>query len=188
VKRGNLSTQAVTFHFSGLFRFQDEFLLLSGEGIQMTTLRMTAVCTYFSHLIDRVLNIGIAGSLDEHLQLNQIYGIHTVYHQPSGGETFPAFACRETHSKVNCVTAKKAVLDDQYARELAKIAAVTDRELWAVGSVCNFFNLPFKSYKLVSDRAGAETDPQKIKSQAALISKHLFDFYKSLSLVKEEWE
>ena len=181
-------TQTVEFHFTGLFRCDDELLLLSGEGIQMTTLRLSAVCTYFANKIDRVLNLGIAGGLDPTLQVNQFYGIHTVHHELKGAPTYPSFHCKVTGSQLACVTALQRVLDDAYAASLSKIAPIVDRELWAVGSVCQLFRLPFKSYKLISDQAGSGTNQARVIDGAEMIGKHLFDFYKNLSLVREAWD
>jgi hypothetical protein len=59
---------------------------------------------------------------------------------------------------------------------------MVDRELWACGSVCGFFKLPLKSYKLISDRAGSDSSIHKVKNRADEFSKHLFDFYKKLDL------
>ena len=180
--------QAVDFHFKGLYRSDDGMLLVSGEGIQMTSMHLAAVYTYFSHQIDRIINMGIAGSLRSDLQINQIYGVRTVHHEMGGIQGYPSFNCRETLSKLDCVSAVQPVLTDQYARQLAPIAAIVDRELWAVGSVCKLFSLPLKSYKLISDRAGNQTKAEEILSKAPKFSKHLFDFYKNLSLAKETWE
>lgn len=181
-------TQAVEFHFSGLFRCADELLLVSGEGIQMATLRLSAVCTYFANKIDRVLNLGIAASLDPALQFNQFYGIHVVHHELKGSAGYPSFTCKDTGSQLACVSALQRVLDDIYAVSLSNIAPIVDRELWAVGSVCQLFRLPFKSYKLISDQAGSATNHARIVAGKELIGKHLFDFYKNLSLVREAWD
>jgi len=180
--------QTVDFHFNGLYRSEDGMLLVSGEGLQMTSMRLTAVYTYFSHQIDRIINMGIAGSLSSELQLNQIYGVRTVHHEMKGKSGFPSFNCKETLSKVDCVSAVHSVLTDQHARELSPIADIVDRELWAVGSVCKLFSIPFKSYKLISDKAGNQTNMEEIVSKAPKFSKHMFDFYKNLSLAKETWD
>ena len=181
-------TQAVDFHFKGLFRCADELLLVSGEGIQMTTMRLSAVCTYFAHKIERVLNLGIAGALDPALQMNQFYGIHLVHHQMKDDPGYPSFTCKETGSRLACVTALQRVLDDRYAASLQEIAPIVDRELWAIGSVCQLFRLPFKSYKLISDRAGSQTKHRTVMAEKGKFAKHLFDFYKNLSLVRETWD
>ena len=55
-------TQAVDFHFPGVYRDGDQLLLLTGEGIEQAILRISSVLTYFGSKIDRVLNMGIAGA------------------------------------------------------------------------------------------------------------------------------
>jgi nucleoside phosphorylase len=181
-------TQTAEFHFNGLYRSQEELLLLTGEGIQMTTLRLASVCTYFGQRIDRVLNLGIAGSLDPSLQINQFYGIHRVHHELAGKPGYPSFNCKETSSHLDCVTSLLRVLNHDYAATLQKIAPIVDRELWAIASVCQLFHLPFKSYKLISDQAGITTDSPGIKAEGEKTGKHLFDFYKNLTLTKEVWD
>ena len=180
-------TQSTEFHFPGVYRSEHDLLVLTTEGVQNTTMRLSSVLTYFGQRIDRVINLGIAGGLDDKLQLNQVYGIREVYHEFTGDMEFPSFRCKETHSKLDCVTAVRRVLDQAYIEQLKKIAPIVDRELWAVGAVCDHFKLPFKSYKLISDRAGERTNQDEVKSRASFFSKHLFDFYKNLSLTQEEW-
>lgn len=179
--------QSLDFHFPGVFKGEDGLLLISGEGIQMTTIRLTAVLTYFSHKIDRVLNLGIAGGITDTLELNQIYGIRKVFHQFHNKGCYPGFECKETHSRFDCVTALDRLYDQKYAESLSQLASIVDRELWAIGSVCREFNLPFKSYKLISDIIGKRTDKKEIVSRADFYSKHLFDFYKKLSLKTDQW-
>ena len=181
-------TQPTEFYFRGIYRSNEDILLLTGEGIQSTTIRLTAVCTYFGNKIDRVINMGIAGALDPALQLNQIYGIRRVCHEFSDNPEYGSFQCVETFSKYDCITACRRVNDDKYAADLKNRAQIVDRELWAIGSVSSHFNLPFKSYKLISDYAGKITDSGQIRENAFDYSKHLFDFYKNLSFSKEEWE
>ena len=180
-------TQPVDFHFPGVYRDGKNILLLTGEGIETTILRVSSVLTYFGNKIDHVLNMGIAGALLPSLQINQVYGISQVYHEYHEEREFPSFLCQETHSKTNCVSACRRVLDNKYAQSLKKIAPVVDRELWGIGLTCDQYQIPFKSYKLISDYAGVNTNNEEIKSRASYYSKHLFDFYKNLSLTKETW-
>ena len=170
-------TQKVDFHFSGLYKSDDEILLITKEGVQSTTERMASVCTYFSNKISHVINLGIAGSLSDNLQINQLYGIRKIFNENEIERTFQS---EDARSKIDCITASHRVMDDGYAERLSKIAQIVDRELWACASVCSLFNLPFKSYKLISDRAGSLTSMDDIKKQIPLLSKHLFDFYKKL--------
>ena len=180
-------TQTADYFFPGIYRDGEDILLLTGEGIENTILCLSSVLTYFGNKIDRVLNMGIAGALDPQLQLNQIYGIREVFHESCVIRNLPAFLCKETHSKTDCVSSQAPVLKSAYAQSLVPIAAVVDTELWAIGFTCKKYDKPFKSYKLISDYAGERTNLEEIKSKSAFFSKHLFDFYKNLSLTKEYW-
>jgi nucleoside phosphorylase len=180
-------TQAADYHFSGIYRDGDDILLLTGEGIENAILRTSSVLTYFGIKIDRVLNMGIAGALDPRLQINQIYGIRKVFFESEAKGENSYILCKETHSKIDCVTAKKPVSESDHVASLKQIAPIVDRELWGVGFSCLNFKLPFKSYKLISDDVNRNTDHDEIKSKASYYSKHLYDFYKNLSLTKESW-
>ena len=180
-------TQPVDFHFPGVYRDGEDLLLLTGEGIESAILRVSSVLTYFGNKIDRVLNMGIAGALISSLQINQIYGIRHVYREHQEENNHPSFSCKETHSRTDCITAQRGVLDTEYANFLKQSAQICDRELWGIGLTSDQYQIPFKSYKLISDYAGMDTDIGMIKSKASEYSKHLFDFYKNLSLTKDSW-
>ena len=180
-------TQPVDFYFQGVYRGGEDFLLLTGEGIETSIIRVSSVLTYFGSKIDRILNMGIAGSLVSSLQINQIYGIRNVYHQFYPEIDYPKFSCKETFSKTDAITATRRVTEKNYARSLRKTAQICDRELWGIGLTCNQFQIPFKSYKLISDYAGENSEPENIKSKSSLYSKHLYDFYTKLSLSKNSW-
>jgi len=177
-------TIPVDFYFDGVFRNDNEILLITKEGIQSTTERMSSVCTYFGNKIEMAINLGIAGSLDKRLQVNQIYGINKIYVEPLLINDTRIFSTWQQNSKVDCITAFNPVLDDKYAKRLAKFANVVDGELWACASVCSLYKIPLKSYKLISDRAGSNTSLQGIKRKASVFSKHLFDFFKKLDMKK----
>jgi len=180
-------TQPTDFHFSGVYRDGADILLLTGEGIEQSILRVSSVLTYFGSKIDRVLNMGIAGAVETRLQINQIYGIRQVYHELQKEHEYRPLKCKETHSKTDCVTTQQSVLSNKYANSLKVVAPVVDKELWGIGFTCEKYGITFKSYKLISDYAGDSTNPKELISKAPAFSKHLFDFYKNLSLTKESW-
>jgi len=180
-------TQPVDFHFPGIYRSEEDLLVLTGEGIETAILRVSSILTYFGNKVDRLLNMGIAGALLPSLQINQIYGIRHIHREHAPDKNYPSYLCKETHSKMDCITANRPVLDNEYANLLKKKAQICDRELWGIGFTCDQFQIPFKSYKLISDYAGVDTDSKEIKTRATEFSKHLFDFYKNLSLTKDIW-
>jgi len=180
-------TQPTDFYFTGVYRDGEDILLLTGEGIEQSILRVSSVLTYFGSKIDRVLNMGIAGALGTSLQINQIYGIRQVYYELQKEQEYPPLKCKETHSKTDCVTTQHSVLNTEFANSLKEVAPVVDKELWGIGFTCDKYGISFKSYKLISDYAGDSTNPKEVISKAAEYSKHMFDFYKNLSLTKENW-
>ena len=180
-------TQPVDYYFKGVYRDGNDLLLLTEEGIESSILRVSSVLTYFGNKIDRVLNMGIAGALVPALQINQIYGIHQVLRDRREGINYRSLSCKETHSKTDCITVDRGVFEIEYVQFLRQKAQICDRELWGIGLTCDQYQIPFKSYKLISDYAGVDTDMKEIKSKASEYSKHLFDFYKNLSLTKDTW-
>jgi purine-nucleoside phosphorylase len=73
-------TLPVDFSFPGLYRGDDQLLLITGEGVTSTLQKLSTVCEYFGGKLHQVLNLGVAGSLTSDLQVNQIYGIRKVFY------------------------------------------------------------------------------------------------------------
>jgi nucleoside phosphorylase len=169
--------QVLDFSVNGFYDSTDEFLLLTGEGIACTKERLSAVCGEFRHQIAEVINLGIAGGLSEEISIGEIYRIGAVLREPAGGQSFGTYRSAETSAAVDCITAGKRVLDEEYALRLAGFAKVVDRELWGIAAVCAQLQLPFRSCKLISDRAGENTETQEIKRRAPEYSARLYQFY-----------
>ncbi len=167
----------VDFYFKGLYRNGDELLVITGAGAKQAAANLSKVCSYFGKRIQGILNLGIAGSLNPELQLNQIYGIRHILHEFEDDQ----YTCASHRADRVCITAEQTVGDDLYAAKLrARGADCVDTEVWGLATVCYRQNLNFQAYKLISDRAGALTDSRAIIEQAPVYSKHLFDFYKKL--------
>ena len=175
-------TLPVDFTFPGLYRGEDQLLLLTGEGVTSTLKKVNTVCNYFGSKIQQVINLGIAGSLRSDLQLNQIYGIRKVFYEPYLQTAEKTYTTSNDRASFDCITSFQPVLTPEYARNLAMFAQIVDRELWATAHICTTHNLPFYAYKLISDQAGEQTDQEIIRQQAREYSVHLFDFYKKLQL------
>ena len=166
----------VEFYFSGIYRHEDELLLLTGTGVQPAIDKIRMVIDYYGKKVTGILNLGIAGALDNTLQINQIYGIRNVYLE---GKT-EYFKTANLRGQIDCISANKAVTNEDYARRLAKKAQSVDMELWGCAKISLEYNLPLKSYKLISDYAGSDTNKSDIRQNAQQYSRHLFDFYKKL--------
>ena len=167
----------VDFYFKGLYRDGNELLVITGPGAKQAAATLSKICSYFGNRIQGILNLGIAGSLNPELQLNQIYGIRLILHEFETEE----YTCASHRADRTCITAEQPVGDDRYAAKLrARGADCVDTEAWGLATACHAQNLRFQAYKLISDRAGVSTNSREIIKQAPVHSKHLFDFYKKL--------
>jgi nucleoside phosphorylase len=172
-------TLAVDFYFSGLFRDDEELLLITGEGVVSASDRLSSVCAYFGEKVRGVINLGIAGTLRPELEINQIYGIRQVIHELEHDQ-FNGISRRAGRV---CVTVSDPVSDPERAEKLRIYGAdCVDMEAWGLASVCNSLKIPFQSYKLISDQAGMNVENKILIKQAPQYSRHLFDFYKKLDL------
>ena len=64
--------------FPDLYKSDNCYILICGEGIQNASIRTAAVISRYHESIDSVLNFGIAGALDKSLKLKKIVQIRTV--------------------------------------------------------------------------------------------------------------
>ena len=169
----------VDFHFSGVYRHENELLLLTGAGIENAAIRLKSILDYFGRKIQLVINLGIGGSLHERWEINQIYGIKkTLRENNPYGEIYQT---RNKRTNIVCVSAERPVITDDHALKLARFADVVDLELWGCAHVSRQYGIELKAYKLISDRAGSRTNKAAVKQDAAIYASHLFDFYKKLS-------
>ena len=168
----------VEFYFPGIYRHEDEILLLTGSGIESAMNKSRQVIEYFGNKISSLLNMGISGALLDSLQINQIYGINRIYLENES----EFFTTNNPRPQIDCVSVDKAVTENNRTRVLAKKAQTVDMELWGFAKIANEYKIPIRSYKLISDYAGDTTTTSEIKRNAAVYSRHLFDFYKKLPL------
>lgn len=163
----------VPFLFDGLYKNEQRFLLIHGEGPQITSEKLAVVCGAFRDKIHAVINLGVCGSLREKsFKMGEVYPIRTCYRE---GE-FKSFS---TPSKtgVDIISSKERVIDQDYAKNLSFFAPLVDREAWAVGSVCHLLNLPFYSFKLISDYSDNEDICQLVSSKSEEISQSLYNYF-----------
>jgi len=139
-------------------------LILTGEGIFQTLFRLTQILTDTrgTQRYQDCLNIGIAGSLTPDLKKYDISQVRTVYYLKEKSFEFQSFT--SSNSKVSgtinydVVTSHDRVIDQQIKAEISGFGDMVDRELWALAFVCHQFNLPWNSYKLISDELSFKTD------------------------------
>ncbi len=169
----NDAFQKVNEPVNGLYRNANDFLLITGEGIDSTNRKLTKFFSEYKINLSNVFNLGIAGSLDKNLNLESVNSIRKVYLEDGKESFFSA----DTNANIDCITAKNRVMDKKYANQLSPIASLVDRELWACAKVCYRFQLPFLSIKLISDYAGTTTSTEQIIKRAKEFSQKLFEHY-----------
>jgi hypothetical protein len=169
-------TLNVGFYFNGMYRDDQELLLLTSDRTDTVMRRITEVFEYYGKKIRGVLNLGIAGALDRKLQINQIYSVKKVFSETES----EVFHTANRRGQVDCISVVDPVLNDESAKKISGRSQIVDQELWTCARVCREYNIPLKSYKLISDYAGSNTRPEKIKWNSQSYSRHLFDFYKKL--------
>ncbi len=160
---------------NGLYLGEKIAVLISDEGIYNTLSKISLCLGKFK--FDKILNFGIAGALDSKLEIDEIYQIRTSYSFGDKPE-FKSFTSK-TNSIIDCISTHERVLNLEFANKLSSFAKIVDRELWAVGFAAKQANIPFESYKLISDYAG-KTDCFDIKNKALSFSEKLFSFYQKL--------
>jgi hypothetical protein len=175
--------KTLDFPVPGLYRADNAFLLITGEGLQNATEKVSAVCGAFHKEIKSVVNLGIAGALDDSVSVGEIYPVRVCYCERDGSmvfKSFPSASFEEARAR-DCVSVSYRALDPDSGARLENFAPLVDREAWAIASVCSLFNLPFRSYKLVSDRLGEQTTDlfESARSQARQYSERLYDYFKS---------
>lgn len=169
----NLHLKAVE-GFGHIYQNDHLFLIITGEGPHDTITQLAWSVGKFS--IEEIINVGIAGALRNSVEVGKIYSVRTSYGHLNDKPIFHSYSTN-TESILDCITTYERVLTDDFAKTLRPFADMVDRELWAVGKVANTFNIPFFSYKLISDKAGDTTACFDLKQRAQEFSEKLFHYY-----------
>lgn len=171
--------------FAGeLYLGEKHYLLLTGEGPAKAYVKFSRALSFFEKSetkLDNVINIGIAGSLKESVELMSFEKVSVVLGEGSSfGPEFKAIETTDKSEEIYLITALNRVKDNHYASKLSLHAELVDREAYAIANLCEEYQIPFHCYKLVSDLAGSETDCFDVKERAKEFSTRLLENYKSL--------
>ena len=161
---------------SNLYVGKELSLLISGEGGSHSKINLSFALALLED-VDEVINFGICGNLDfksKKSDVNEILKIKTVYAE---GE-FKSFILGK--DGVDLITAKKRILEKDCAESLSYIAPYVDRELWSYAFVCKEFNIPIKSFKLVSDDIVDANNCDLIREKSEKYSDHFFNYFDKL--------
>jgi hypothetical protein len=162
-----------------LFSDEQIDLLITGEGHYSVIRKLTDYVARSKPL--RVVNLGLAGALRNEMISQNIYAVRTCYSFNPEIE-FKSFTTSYAgdHPQADCLTYFSRLKDQVVKKELRHFASLVDREVWAIGYVCHDYQLPFFSFKLVSDEANEGTRCELISAKAQESSEKLLNFYLSL--------
>jgi hypothetical protein len=145
-----------------LFKNDDLVLLITGEGPFEASVK-TAL-TLSKYRFSEVINLGIAGSLSDELEIGTLLPIRTFYLIQDLKPAFKTF--KSLDQGVDCLTSFERILDPEKARKLKGVAHLVDREGWGVAMAAKEALIPFRSYKMISDEAGTYGACELIKEEA----------------------
>src|SRR5690606_17327800 len=120
-----------------------------GEGLYEAGMR-TSLCLGLFPTIDSVLNLGVAGVLDEGFELHSIVSVRTLY----GFDQKPLFKSFQAAGTLDLVSSAERILKREDASVLAPMAKLVDREAWAVAYASKDAGKTFYCFKYLSDYAG----------------------------------
>lgn len=155
--------------FGELYQNDLGFILISGEGIVKTLKAMTIVLSMGLE-ITRIINIGVAGAINTTLKIGAIFSVRTVYAQIADHQEYLSFS---SDGELDCMTTTNRIINKDQLEKINYLAPIVDRELWAVANVAKTFNLPFESFKLISDYAGTIDNCDDIIAKAEIYSTKL---------------
>lgn len=168
----------------GLYEWPEKnrLLFIVEEGIEEVLVRLTHVLSRFQGQIKKVINLGVVGALSERLRPFEVYLVRTSYGVFSGNPVFHSWSadCVVGKNLVDCVSVNERILSVEQAQKVKPFGDVVDRELWAIGKVCQFFKTPWVSMKVVSDEPLLSSEKnvcELVKSRAPLFSQRLLEKY-----------
>jgi Phosphorylase superfamily len=150
-------------------------LLITGEG----PFEAASLTSYFlgKRDVKQIINLGIAGSLNDKMSIGEIYSIRSLYLAIDGKPQFKSFKLAE--EGVDAITSFERILRPEKARPLSAIAQIVDREAWGVALSAKNFSIPFECAKLISDRAGEIGACELIREEAYSYSQKLSAYLKN---------
>lgn len=176
----NFSFKAIeTGHLDLYFSEPEQtYLLICGEGVEEALLHTAATLGLLAGKNLTLINLGIAGSLDQRSQKNNIYAVKTVHGQKNTKEMH--FKSYTLPGVIDLVSASERVVKKEQAHYLSSFAPLVDRELYGMAKAAQLFKVTLLSYKYISDEVWADEQGalcERIKEAAETYSDALFEYY-----------
>lgn len=169
-----------------LFGNEKIVLLITGEGPFEASVQVAATLPLYP--FSKVINLGIAGTLDPKINVGEVVQIRTVYLIHDTKPEFKTFQCADVG--LDCITSFQRILDPEKALKLRGLGKIVDRELWGVAFACKSANIPMTAYKVISDQAGTleacELVKSKVQQFSTILSEKLSEVLAMTSTPQEE--
>jgi nucleoside phosphorylase len=156
-----------------IYKNSDIVLLIAGQGIFNSIIKLTEFYAEYKN-IEQVYNFGIAGRLDENLNLENVYQVNMVL-RPG----LPKFNLGAYTNGVSCVSSDWVIGNKKEAQVMSRLGQLVDMELWGVAYVCDYYNIQLQAVKIISDDARTEVALELIKSKSKFYSEELFNYYRN---------
>ena len=164
--------------FNDLYTSDKKLLLITKEGPTNVLTRLGFTLGKYPQ-IENIINYGICGSLEKELPIGSIHSPRTIYMEDEF-KSFPS----DKDSKIDLITTKKRILNEEDGQTLSNFATLVDREAYAIASVAKEFHRNLKVYKMISDHIEEAEFCERIKENSLYYSEELFKHYETLSNTK----
>lgn len=167
------------FVLGGAYKTENEYILITGEGIQNSTEKLGAFLALHHQEIKKIINFGVCGLLDPGYKeyFEKLIQVRTVYLCLKDQMEFKSYSLGQIEKliKLDCITHS----DRTHKTDLIPFGQVIDRELWAYCSVASKFKIELNSIKCVSDIVNESEDNicELVKEKANFYSDLFFEFY-----------
>lgn len=155
-----------------LFSGENLMLLLTGEGPMEAAIKSALLLP--KHPFTEVINLGIAGTLDDQFKVGEIHEVRSLYLIQDLKPSFKTFQASE--KGLDCLTSFERILDKTKAEKLKGIGTLVDREAWGIAMTAKTHGIKFSSFKIISDVAGSLSACELVKDNAAVFAAALADF------------
>jgi hypothetical protein len=141
-------------------------LLITGEVAAHAMHRISFALGRMHGDVDRLINFGVAASLDPTLKVGDTVSIRTAYGSSAPGQyEYRSFTGASAEASVDCISSAIRVLDNKHLPFYRAYARVLDRELWAIAFAAQSAGIPWDAFKAISDHIGS-TDCQQIREHS----------------------
>jgi len=162
--------------FDWLYSNDKIVLAITGEGIQ-EALSRTAITLGLFPKTSRVINLGVAGALNDKIEVGKIYSIRSIF----ACDDRPHFKSFQSDGEIDLVTSGSRVLTTAPLAKLKAMGQIVDREVWGVAFAAKEAGVKLSSYKYISDKAGTIEACEPVKAMAAIASENLLEHYLCLN-------